>query len=206
MTVRLRSGLKLAAIFLAALGTIYLPGMAAHLVYQHPHAFGLKQINHGELVAVNADMGHLQFQQQGKMMALSQYSKKWLMVYFAQDGCEDHCIDRIFYLHQIRIALGKNQQRLETLLILPKDVHTHGQAIIDSLHYGDVGQVTANEAQQQALMRILKQADPGTEAWHHNQLFLLDPNSRIVLRYQQGTQPKAIYQDLKRLLEVSQIG
>lgn len=115
----------------------------------------------------------------------------WLMLIAATD-CQSAC-ERLLYLaRQVNTALGKNQDRLERAAWLQRPPE-------DLSDYPD--------------MPLLESTAPDPTTWPGDinlkktpQIYLVDPFGNILMRYGAEHSGKAMLEDLKQLMKLSQIG
>jgi hypothetical protein len=105
----------------------------------------------------------------------------WRIVHIDNGSCDKECSQIDFQLNQLRKVLGKDQNRLEVL----------------SLH--------ANQPAVSQLQNAIDQKS-ALKLSVTNKIYLLDPLGNIFMYYPDTVKPMDILKDLKRVLEVSQIG
>jgi hypothetical protein len=105
--------------------------------------------------------------------------KKWQIIYISAGVCDKHCTVIQHGLNQVRLALGKNSHRVDVILAEP----AVQSAFITA--FNRIGQSHF----------IIK-----------NKIYLIDPTGHLFMYYPSDTDLMHILQDLKRVLEVSQIG
>lgn len=138
--------------------------------------FHFKTINHGTLV--------------NPPIALNlkndiTHFNQWQIVYVPQHCCDKRCDETMFTLHQLRKAFGKDYNRINLVL------GASTTCTINSLHDFEMLKI-----KQASLKKIL----------FDNQIYLVDPQGYLFMAYTADTNPLNILKDLKRVLEVSQIG
>ena len=121
--------------------------------------------------------------------------RRWELLVTAPQGCETQCQQLVYLARQINIGLAREAARA-----------SHALASATAL----------DDAYEQRLRREYPQLqrhglDAGVyarnpEAPATPQLWIVDPHGNLVLRYDVGADGKAILDDLKYLLKISQIG
>jgi hypothetical protein len=121
--------------------------------------------------------------------------RRWELLVTAPQGCEAQCQELVYLARQINIGLAREAARA-----------SHALASATSL----------DEAYEQRLRREYPQLqrhalDAGVYARNPDapatpQLWIVDPHGNLVLRYDAEADGKAILDDLKYLLKISQIG
>jgi len=116
--------------------------------------------------------------------------RRWTLVHLAANGCGSACEVALRAMRQAHRALGRNEGRVQRLLLL----HEASRPPVGADH--PVAWVTP------AWHRILRgPGDPGEEA--DSGTWLVDPRRFVVSRFPAGTGPRAIKDDLTRLLKLS---
>ena len=115
---------------------------------------------------------------------------KWILVNVDAAACDAYCEKKLYYMRQVRTALGKDQGRVERLWLV-----TDGAAPRPALLAAIEGTriVPAGEA---ALF-------PGMPSRH---VYLIDPLGNLMLRFPPDPDPSKMLKDLQRLLRFSRIG
>jgi hypothetical protein len=130
--------------------------------------------------------------------------KPWLLVYVTANQCDEACKERVRYLQQLHIALGKNIQRVrryylnaaaepltqDTAQLFREDFPSMGIA------FGDASKIESN-------MR-----EVGVELSLHDQSYvlLIDPVGNVMMYYTNEQSAEDIMADLETLLKYSSLG
>ena len=120
---------------------------------------------------------------------------RWELLVTAPDGCEQACQQLVYLARQINIGLAREASRA-----------SHALASAQPLK-GEYDQRLTREYPQLQRYRLDPTrygADPEVPAGP--QLWIVDPHGNLVLRYDATSDGKAILDDLKYLLKISQIG
>jgi cytochrome oxidase Cu insertion factor (SCO1/SenC/PrrC family) len=122
------------------------------------------------------------------------FRHRWTLLYVRGSACESQCLDEIHRLASVRLALGRDQQRVQLAYLLADPVpplEGHPMLIVGRL----------NGAGGPELVDLL-----GSERVRDGRIFIVDPQGRLVTTYPLPAEQKAIHSDLKRLLRVSKLG
>ncbi len=126
--------------------------------------------------------------------------KRWAFILFADDGCAEQCRENVFYMRQLRTLLGKNQGRLQNLLVsrggLGADMRQYLEDYPDFLVIE--GPQYSSLASQFALEGIEIGAEP--------RMYLVDPDNNFMMFYPAISDEKLMLDDLRSLMRLSQIG
>jgi hypothetical protein len=109
------------------------------------------------------------------------HEKKWQIIYVTDTLCNEACKKLNHQLLQVQKALGKDSDRVRVI----------------SLNRNDV---KANELQK------LVSSSPNNAFIVAKKVFLIDPIGNLFMYYQDSFDPMDVLKDLKKVLEVSQIG
>jgi hypothetical protein len=180
---RRRGRLQLILILAVVIG----PMILASAMYQWRFWVPETRSYHGELIGngqARADLGVVGADEQ-----------RWQLLVTVPDVCDSACKELVFLARQVHIALNRDVTRA-----------THGLATAQPLS-GDYDAQLHREYPQ--LTRYQLQLDAYSKASGKTagaQLWIVDPRGNVVLRYDASSKGKAILNDLRHLLKISQIG
>lgn len=185
---------------LLVLALFALPAIVATMMYLtgwRPASTG----NHGELVQPARFIEDRAMQAiDGKPVKFSELQGKWTMVYFDSAACPEQCIKQLYFMRQIHIAQGKDQDRVQRVFILTDAVagHTLAAKLAD---YPDMRVWTGEKTVLEKLAHDFGFDAPA--APEQRNIYLLDPQGNLMMRYVPGTDPAGMRKDLVRLLKYS---
>lgn len=120
---------------------------------------------------------------------------RWQLVVTAPGECEKNCKELVYLARQINIGLNRDATRA-----------THLLATVQPLS-GDYQALLQREYPQLGLYSLQKnEYDKAAADVKAPQLWIVDPMGNLVLRYGAESKGKAILEDLRHLLKISQIG
>jgi len=158
------------------------------------------RVNQGELVQppVTLQAVTLQTLTQQPLSLAAALNGKWNLVTAVQADCDAVCDKNLYKMRQIRLALNKNMERVQRILLIqsPQQL-TNLQQLQNA--YGGTQLLTGDTAELTGLFTQLEETG-------QNSIYLLDPLGNLVLRYGADAEAGAILKDLKRLLKLSNIG
>ena len=190
----IQSRLKLVGLFLVFFGPLFI----AMILYFNEEFHTDLSTNHGKLLEPIKSLPNLEawdIQKQAPLPPIL-LSSKWTLLYWGHNTCDLHCEADLFKLRQVRLSLGKDMGRLQTLYLSKA-----GQTDVTLLRL-----LKRNPA---LLVAQLKQNSPFAveiNAFVPQQIFIIDTHGNWVLKYTQEATAKEILKDLKHLLKVSRIG
>lgn len=186
MKLGARAKLALIAAIFAA------PIVASYLAYYYGHA--KPTANHGELLLPPLQASDAAFRRpDGRAFSLAELRGRWVLV--AQDGgdCANRCIEKLVAMRQVRLALGRDAERVARVLLVEGD------------RAPDAARLAAFPGMQVAAGPKGSGLD-ARAAGDLDHVYLVDPNGNVMMRWRSTDDPKGMLLDLQRLLRASQIG
>ena len=140
----------------------------------------------------------------GQQFKFSDLRQKWLLLYLGRSKCSEACSDNLYKIQQVRLAQGKNTERVVSVYIAPEQAV---QPEIDNIS-GKYPGILLLLAQPDAFVELVEQFDDHAEATlqKSERVYIVDPLGNLMMRYDAGADPSGMRKDLKRLLKLSQIG
>lgn len=118
---------------------------------------------------------------------------KWTISGFAEGECDKKCQELLYKIRQLRLALGKNLDKVGRLIfsnhesILNFDAEFKGQKVV----------IDSSEIERVNLLFS------GIPDFDQNDIFLIDPYGFVMMRYKRDTEPRKIIKDIERLIKHS---
>lgn len=129
--------------------------------------------------------------------------RTWTLVYIAEGPCDPGCRERLAELRQLRLALGRERNRVSGVLL-----YRGAAPDADWLANEHAGLIAAAVDGAEAHDALLREF-PGDEIdalFQAGRVYIVDPNGNLMMTYAAGTPLRDIHDDLKRLLRLSRIG
>lgn len=130
--------------------------------------------------------------------------KPWLLVYATAAQCGSACEERVHYLQQLHIALGKNIQRVRRYYINaagePLNVQTE---TLFRDEYPSMGIAYSDAA---TLERNMREAGVDLSLQDQDYVLLIDPVGNVMMYYTDEHSAEDIMTDLETLLKYSSLG
>jgi hypothetical protein len=126
----------------------------------------------------------------------SLFRGKWTLVYVGDGSCDASCRATLYVMRQTRLALGTDMTRLSRVFLVTANCCAKGYLARE--HAG----ITVLDASAAATAPLLGRF-PGDRA---HTLFIVDPLGNLMMRYDVRRDPRGLLVDLRRLLQLSQIG
>ncbi len=127
---------------------------------------------------------------------------KWTILYLAKGDCDRPCVEQLYNIRQIRLAQGKNIDRLRRLMLWSDAGVSAAKRQELQAHFP--GQVIAPAGDKAALLQVfsIDEQDPLTA----NRIYLVDPLGNLMMKYDPGEKPQGMIRDLGKLLKYSGLG
>lgn len=155
---------------------------------------------HGELLHPARPLPALVLQQAGESITVETLiDHHWTLLYWLSNDCNSLCERSLYHMRQVRLALGKDANRVQTVLALDSPPP---QGLSDWLagEHAAMARIQADGALPTFLADVFAAGDP--EGW----IYLVDPLGNLLMRYAGDGDPSGMLDDLKRLLKLSRIG
>lgn len=133
----------------------------------------------------------------GKRAALEDYKGKWIMLQVGEADCQNPCQKRLHDMRQLRLAQGKEMDRIERVWLVTDDkpLETMLMREYDGTHI--------LRARPDAVKSWLP-AESGTTPADH--VYMIDPLGNLMMRFPKDADPNKMKKDIAKLLKASRIG
>lgn len=158
--------------------------------------------NHGELIVPPRPIVDLSLIDPIKVDRKESLHGKWSMVYVTR-SCDKLCVDNVYRMRQIHIAMDKHSLRVQKVLLLTQQ---HAMELSDLLvNYAGQQVINTDLIDTNALLDKfrLTSSDNPLEA---RRIYIIDPLGNLMMSFEPDANPRDIMQDLKKLLRASRIG
>jgi len=157
--------------------------------------------NNGDLVQPVRKLPAFRLEsQQGKPVDETFFRGKWTLMYLAKGECGKPCIEQLYTIRQVRLAQGKNIDRLRRLMLW--DADGVAMARREELQAHFPGQVIVPAGQ--ALVEAFRL--DGQDPLSAKRIYLVDPLGNLMMKYDPGEEPRGMIKDLEKLLKYSGLG
>ncbi|MCH9781133.1 hypothetical protein N9K12_04850 [Methylophilaceae bacterium] len=151
-------------------------------------------IHHGELIVPPLPLGDLKVTAIGASEVLS-LEKKWTLIFLVSNQCDLTCEDKLYQLRQIRLAVGKDRDKVERVLVVDKE--------LDWSDYENSFQnqkvIVKGSPSYESIIKNLK----SVKNFDSNAIYLMDAYGSLIMKYAYKTAPKGIIKDIERLIRVA---
>lgn len=132
---------------------------------------------------------------EGKPFDASVLAHDWTLVYLHRGACDEACYNTLYKLRQVRLAQGKNIDRVQRLLLLAEP-GMPAWAREAQGHYPGMFIARPTQPDAAALAPF-----PGS-----GRVYLIDPLGQLMMEYSPAAEPGGMIEDLERLLRISYVG
>jgi cytochrome oxidase Cu insertion factor (SCO1/SenC/PrrC family) len=126
----------------------------------------------------------------------------WTLVFVGSGDCAAVCRTALNNTRNARLLLGKDITRIDRAFL-------YTGTCCDTAYFSTEQQgltvASLDSDAGQALLKLIP-ASNGIDALDSQRTYIVDPLGNLMMSYAAGTDPRAIYQDLKKLLTLSHIG
>lgn len=171
------------------------PLLLAVLLYSQHESWSLGDASHGELIEPVRPLGSVEFLAlDDQRLNTDDLRGHWTLIHIGGGDCADDCADSLYKTRQVRLALGHERSRVQRLYLAPD---RQGMTALQDLL--DVHPRLTVAAPRARAPEAFSDAAEG-------QVYLIDPQLNVMMRYEPDAEPRGMLEDLEHLLEVSRIG
>ena len=166
------------------------PVVAAYLAYYvwQPTS----HVNYGELIEPRV-MPDVALQRlDGRTLRFSGLKGEWLLLTAGEASCDDACRRNLVYMRQVRLAQGKEAERMGRMWLLTDRGMPDAKLLAE--HPG----LEVVRAPAEVVAQL--ESPPGRAADH---IFVVDPLGHLMMRFPRDPDPRRILKDMSRLLRQS---
>jgi hypothetical protein len=158
------------------------------------------RVNAGELIAPARPLPSLALPLANAGETNPQFLKgKWTLLYVQRGRCDDECRKALYDTRQVRLALDREMDRVQRVLIGDSDCCDFQE--LKAAH-PDLIVIRASPADEPLLALLPKIAG----AVNAQRVYLIDPLGNVMMSYAPDVKSKGMLEDMKRLLRLSSIG
>jgi hypothetical protein len=162
------------------------PLLIASVMFVYRTPMTHKTVNHGQLLNPPINIS--------AFIPPTDEKQNWQLAYYLSGPCETECVKNIYYIEQIKKALGKKQHYLTPLFMTATPLSVLDQQQLKA-HYPHVHYQLLNASVDQQWQNTFH---------HKSGLYMIDPENRVMMAYADEDTPKNILKDIQRLLRNTQ--
>ncbi len=126
----------------------------------------------------------------------------WTLVFVGEGACAEPCRKALAAMRDARLLLGKDITRVSRVFL-------YSGSCCDAAYFNaeQQGVISASiDGEAGATLLKLFPANDGVQPIDARRTYIVDPLGNLMMSYAPDTDPRSIYQDLKKLLKLSHIG
>ncbi|MFI4937509.1 MAG: SCO family protein [Candidatus Berkiellales bacterium] len=181
------------------------PIIFAWMLYHKGNHQQLRLSNEGDLISSPPNISSSNFFDLSKKESFTGaiLKGKWWLVYVGPDKCYQECENTLYNLRQVRLALGKNTERVDRLFIPHPDCAVNVCEQFLNEFYPDMRRAKMDQVE---FNHLFKPISNPIDREMVGEIYIVDPHGNVMMHYSAESEANAILSDLKRLLKVSKIG
>ena len=157
-------------------------------------------VNYGKMIDPPVDLGSLELELNYQPLNIDSMERKWMIIHFLDDRCNEDCLEAFYFSRQINTAIGREKDRVKRFYVASSKTQEKVKKLFQSEK-----NLTAISAKNLNLLKQ-KMTEAGINPFIQPGFLLADPLGNIILSYQGDIDPKKILSDIKKLLRASKIG
>ena len=157
-------------------------------------------VNYGTMIDPPVDLGSLELELNYQPLNIDSMERKWMIIHFLDDRCNEDCLEAFYFSRQINTAIGREKDRVKRFYVASSKTQEKVKKLFQSEK-----NLTAISAKNLNLLRQ-KMTEAGINPFVQPGFLLADPLGNIILSYQGDIDPKKILSDINKLLRASKIG
>ena len=126
---------------------------------------------------------------------VSELRGKWVLVQFDTGACDAYCERKLYFMRQVRKALGKDMTRVERVWLLT-DEQAPKARLVEAIEGTRLARPSG---------RAFTDEFPA-ERSNTDHIYLVDPLGNLMMRFPRDPDPSRMLKDMQRLMKVSGIG
>lgn len=168
----------------------FVPLIAAWVFYKTPQQWYKSSVNNGVLLKTPLHLEQFKLNySDGKSFNANDERGHWLMLYRVALPCDKGCETNLYYMRQVRTALGKDRERVQRMVITDATPSPALDQLLIKDYQGTQHLINSDKLALQT-----------------GSLYLVDPIGNIIMQYSGTIEPKKLLTDINRLLKISKIG
>lgn len=133
--------------------------------------------------------------------------RPWQLLYLGAPECDDSCAERLYFLRQLHVRLGREFDRVQRVYVQASDAPgplPEATAAFMAEQQPDMKVVYANASA--LLSQLSKTVPAGSDPLSQHYIYVVDPLGNVMLYFTPENTPEEILSDLDTLLDNSSLG
>jgi hypothetical protein len=133
--------------------------------------------------------------------------RPWQLLYLGSPECDDSCAERLYFLRQLHVRLGREFERVERVYVQASDVSGPLPAATAAFIADKQPDMKVAYAEATALKAKLQATVPaGVDPVSMHYIYVVDPVGNVMMYFTPENTPEEILSDLDTLLDNSSLG
>jgi cytochrome oxidase Cu insertion factor (SCO1/SenC/PrrC family) len=187
-------------VIIALLTTFFGPFIVAAILYTNPSLIKLSSNNTGTIVEPYLKLENINFYKNTSQENLEYPAKKWWLVYLPPSECGKQCQEITYNLQQVKIALGKESDRVATVYLTKRNEKNNFD------HLDNIKNFYLANIEDSDYNYSFGQVSKSQSIKDNGEIYIVAPDLQLVMQYDANLPAKGVLKDTKRLLKLSNIG
>ena len=74
-------------------------------------------VNYGTMINPPVDLGSLELELDYQPLNIDSMERKWMIIHFIEDRCNEACLEAIYFSRQINTAIGREKDRVKRFYV-----------------------------------------------------------------------------------------
>ena len=150
-------------------------------------------VNYGELITPQPLPAATLAGVDGRPFSFADLKGSWVLVSIDSAACDERCRTKLVYTRQVRLASGKNSERIERVWLVADGASPDAKLLVEQQ-----GLHVARAAGSPLLTTFPAQTAPAAH------IYVVDPLGNLMMRFPENPDPRRILKDVSRLLRHSE--
>jgi cytochrome oxidase Cu insertion factor (SCO1/SenC/PrrC family) len=169
------------------------PTIAAYLAFYVWQPQG--RVNYGELIDPRPVAAAPLAAADGRPFSFADLRGRWILVHFDDAACAEPCPQKLFNMRQVRVAQGREMDRIERVWIV----------MDDGVPPAELARLTEGVRLVRGRGTDVMGGFPAAESVRDH-VYVIDPLGNLMLRFPREADQRRMMKDISRLLKVSRVG
>lgn len=154
----------------------------------------------GEFVSPTINLSQMPFYLEKDIpLTFESLKGRWVFTFITDNKCSQACIDTLYAMNQIRLALGKKTPQLTNLILFVEDeknaipITSQEKSLFPTVRFATLSKNDYNS--------LLVQLPFTLQPLSKGRLYLIDPQGYLMMSYNFNTNPSSILKDLKKIIQ-----
>ena len=160
------------------------------------------------LLDTKGQVAYVPFDELVKEVTPEEYKPRpWQLIYLGQSECDEVCVERLYFLRQMHIRLGKESDRVERVYVNASAGQGALPARTNQLLGEEIPDLRILAGDLELLQEKLARTVPaGTDPVEAHYIYVTDPVGNVMMYFTPANTIEEIFSDIDKLLDRSSLG